>query len=189
MSDGNLTIKHFVQDFDSALTAEKIQELQMKLRRFFRVRASFIDEYFLDDLVQETMFRTIQKISQGASIRDIDRYVFTVAKYIVLEAFRDKQKESVSLEGIDITDPREARKIEIEDEEGKYKCIEECLHKLDIEDRNLLVEYYLDGNFFGGEKRLELAHNNNITINALRVKIHRLQESIQKCVKSCLREK
>ena len=75
---------------------------------------------------------------------------------------------------------------EEEDEEAYRKCYKSCLSKLKADERDLLLKYYLEEK---GEKvrtRKDLASKLGITPINLRVRRHRAQSKLEKCISECL---
>lgn len=66
--------------------------------------------------------------------------------------------------------------------EQDYKCLEQCLEKLAPHARLTFEEYYVRRE----SDRENLAKELGISLNALRIRVHRIRESLKSCVKDCL---
>jgi DNA-directed RNA polymerase specialized sigma24 family protein len=73
-----------------------------------------------------------------------------------------------------------------EDKEIRSACLERCLDILPDAKRALLLRYY------GSEKRAKidgrqlLANEEGIGLNALRIQVFRLRNTVRECVENCL---
>ena len=72
------------------------------------------------------------------------------------------------------------------DAQRKLECFRKCMRRLDAEDRKLLFQYYpsevsdeLD------EQRLKLARKHQVNISALRTRMARLRDRMEKCFERC----
>jgi DNA-directed RNA polymerase specialized sigma24 family protein len=66
--------------------------------------------------------------------------------------------------------------------EQDYKCLERCLEKLPPRLRRMFEEYYRGR----GADKQTLAAEFKISLNALRIRIHRIREPLRVCVKECV---
>lgn len=70
----------------------------------------------------------------------------------------------------------------------REECLERCLTKLADDDRVLVLEYEEGEKGSRIRKRRQLAEDLNVTMNALRIKIHRLHQELHECILRCLSE-
>jgi RNA polymerase sigma factor (sigma-70 family) len=146
---------------------QRYGELKLRLLKFFRWKG-FDDA---EDLMQEVLVRTLQKMKQEAQIRSLDAYVYGVAKHLVLE-LRRRPPAPVRLD--DAPEPKGDDGAHLDDS----ILMRECLAKLSPEDRTVAAEY------FTGDKRDRAALVKRLKISevALRVRAFRLRKSLQKCI-------
>jgi DNA-directed RNA polymerase specialized sigma24 family protein len=67
-------------------------------------------------------------------------------------------------------------------------CLERCLDELAPEDRSLVLAYEEGEKQARIQNRRRLAAELGITINALRIKVYRLHQQLEKCIELCLAE-
>lgn len=66
------------------------------------------------------------------------------------------------------------------------ECLRECLQTLPSEQRELVLEYYLNQKRAKIEHRKRLAEELGLTSNALRLRAHRIRTLLEKCVLQCV---
>jgi len=67
-----------------------------------------------------------------------------------------------------------------------HECLDECLGKLDLDSRNLLLDYYQNDKQEKIHFRKTLAKQLGIAANALRLRMHRLRRIVHECMDNCL---
>jgi RNA polymerase sigma factor (sigma-70 family) len=99
-----------------------------------------------------------------------------------------KAKTQVSLDGID---PPEQKTTAIEEETAaeRDECLYSCLEKLSPENRKLIVAYYAKEKQAKIDNRNELAQQLGISLETLRVKVHRTRGALRECIERCLERK
>jgi len=160
------------------------EELRKSLVRYFETR----DCRDADMLADETLFRVATKahIFDPARHTKPSSFVFGFASKILLEYSRDPQKlritydrwvQSALAEPVDDKDS--------EDEAEGMECLRKCLGEMSAEDRDLMIAYY------GKEKQEKIASRKliaeklGIRMETLHMRVHRLRESLKKCMKRC----
>lgn len=149
---------------------------------FLRCRTKLVKFFFWrrcddpDNLADETTTRLLNRVQAGQEISGDNPYgyVFGIAKNVFREYLKAKKKTGFETE-IDKLGDEPAS-------EGTETCSSLCLGLLSPEKREFLEEYYLDD-----IDREQLARDNNMTINALRLKVFRLREMLKHCMENCLR--
>ena len=168
----------FSADPDEAAT--KYVAMKRKLQRFF--------EWNLfpnaDELVDLAVNRVARKLEGGEKIFNLNGYFRAVAKLIVKEQSRLMSRFTSSDD--DPPDPPASEPDEDLDKEQRLKCLDECLEKLPIESRTLILNYYSyeERNKIG--RRKQLAESLGIPMNALRIRAYRLRSSLETCMENCL---
>jgi RNA polymerase sigma factor (sigma-70 family) len=163
---------------DRELAGEEYERLRQGLVRFFVGRGSDSAE----DLADKTLERVVNRLDKGEVIQDLARYCFGVARRILMEDLRAKKKE------VDIEfDLLQAPFLE-ESLEPRYECLDRCLQQLSVKDRELILEYYTEAGREKIEQRKALAEKMGIPINVLWIRISRLRQRLQDCVRQCLDE-
>lgn len=71
-------------------------------------------------------------------------------------------------------------------EEEEYDCLDQCLESVNVEDRDLILRYYLEDKRNKIDYRKQLATELGIALNALRIRAHRIRKPLKKCVQDCV---
>lgn len=145
------------------------QQCRLKLVKFFAWRRCQDPE----NLADETISRLLKNVHDGQEISADNpySYVYAIANNVFREYVRAKKKEETF---IDIDEVEEATVLATDD------CNRQCLEQLSDEKRELLARYYLDD-----EERLSIAREMGLSLNALRLKVHRLKHGLKRCWADC----
>ena len=169
-------------DPDSA--AVKFQQVRRRIISYLSRRGCRIAE----DLVDEAVKRVSAKLSAGVEIGNIDHYWYGVARNVLREYWSAQGKEHIQSIA-DLTpseepfvDPAAAEREDeaIQIEELKNECMRRCLKSLPNDERTLIIEYCKKGD------REQLALSLGLTLKNLRVRVHRLRERLNGCLKNCI---
>jgi RNA polymerase sigma factor (sigma-70 family) len=169
-------------DPDSDRAGEKYESLRLTLMKFFDWRGA----HFPEECADETINRVIRKIAEGQSVRDIPTYCHGVARLVLLESLKGPESKRTDFEELPPT-ALVAHKPEERDE--RQDCFEQCLKELPIENRRLILQYYLDEKRDKINRRLEMAERLGIPLNALRSRAQRIRNRLEECVNGCLKKK
>jgi DNA-directed RNA polymerase specialized sigma24 family protein len=154
--------------------AEKYEAIRIRLIKIFQKKGCFDAESLFD----KTVNRVTMKLPEiaGGYVGDPLWYFISVGRNVYREWLRVKEipYESVPQQIVE-PDPGLAR-----------QCLQKCLESLQLEERNLMLDYYCDEKGGKIDLRRQLAEERGVTLNALRVKAHRLRSSLEKCVMECL---
>lgn len=160
------------EDRDSA--AKRYEQIRSRLIRIFVCRGCSA----ADELADQTIDRVATKIGQiaGSYQGDPALYFYGVAEKIYLE--------HVKQVSVPVRLPPERSSAEAE---AKFQCLEGCMERLSVHNRELILAYY--GNFEGGKKasRRDLAGRLGLGANALWIRAHRIREGLRKCVSDCFK--
>jgi len=129
------------------------------------------------DLADETLDRMARKLEEGVVIAEgsIGAYARGVARMIFYESSRRPRPH-----GDDVPDVA----APIADEStAPIECFDRCLEALSSEDRTLVLRYYDEGK--AKDVRRRLADELCVTLTALRIRVHRLRERLERCVAAC----
>jgi hypothetical protein len=166
-------------DSEPGSAAEKLEALRRKLVNFFRLKGHLRPEEGAD----ETIDRVTSLLVQGKVVDDIMRYSFGVARNVSSEYYRARAREQSALEHYQFV--RAAAEAV---DEGWYALLARCFESLGREQCDLLAAYYEDlPHAERMKRRLEMAARLGVTINNLRLKIHRLRLDLEKCVRGASR--
>ncbi|MGA9773670.1 MAG: hypothetical protein WBV94_31860 [Blastocatellia bacterium] len=150
---------------------KRYKQLRVKMAKFFAWKQCEDP----DGLADETISRAVKNLSQGEEIRADNPYyyIYAVAKHVFMEYLREKKKREIIVS--DLTDQLRNYTEESQD------CRKQCLQKLSGDKLSLLQKYYM-----GEESREILAQSLKISLNALRLQVHRVNQELRACEKHCL---
>lgn len=174
----NLFLSWLDPDRDSA--GKKFEDIRRRLLVVFDGRGCPRS----DELVDETFKRFIRRLPAMVDTFTGDpiAYLLVTAHHLHLE-YVEKQLLPLpdNLPDMLATDDDESMQAELFD-----SCLEECLGRLDQQDRALALDYYRKAKQAKIDFRKELARRLGITTNALRIKIHHLRTTLRGCLDHCL---
>jgi len=167
----------FDEDRDTA--GRKYLEIRNKLTRFFEWRGCS----FPEDHADETINRMAKRVVEGEQILNHSGYAMGVARLLLLEINKGRQREQSAL--AEISTAPEAYVPE-DDGERRLTCLRSCLQTLSPDNRELILQYYQGekGEKIGNRKKL--LERLGIPVNTLRMRALRLREKLQSCVEECL---
>lgn len=163
---------------------ERYEQIRRGLVYFFQSRGCTDAE----DHADETINRVARKAGNDEHIRDPYTYVYGVARLILLEIFKQREKERQAINNY----PAPVQDVsgffnETELEDERTSCFTHCLDTLPIETRTFITRYYTGQKRTKIVNRKELAQQMGIPLNALRLRARRVRERLENCVVHCLK--
>ncbi len=166
-------------DPDRDRAGDKYELLRLKLTRFFNSRACRAGEERADEVFD----RLTKKISEGEEIRNVYGYCLGIARLVWLETLRQPEARQVSFDDLTVipflTEDDAERKL-------RLSCFNWCLRELPEADGALLVEYWSSEHGSKSEIRQQIAKRLQISISALRIRVHRIKSKFSECFDECL---
>ena len=158
--------------------ARQYLEVRQKLVALFRLWGCHTAE----DLADETLDRTAKAIVKpGFTCTTTPiAYLRGVARNVWLESMR--RDRTVSQEFI--PERAETRRAE-RGIESLHACLDQCLARLPQDKRSLLLRYYQGDKSAKIDGRVQLAQQEGLNLNTLRLKIFRLRDVVRRCVDTC----
>jgi DNA-directed RNA polymerase specialized sigma24 family protein len=171
-------------DPDRDVAAVYYERLRAKLINYFDWRDCPAPE----DHADEAINRVIRKLSDGEDFRDIGIYVLGIARMMLLEIARTREKERMAFERPAFEHPTIPEPIddEIPETSQRVSCLEKCLAALPERSRNMIVEYYQGDGPKKIKRRKELAERLGLELNALRIRTCRLRNKLEQCMGQCI---
>jgi DNA-directed RNA polymerase specialized sigma24 family protein len=123
----------FDEDRDTA--GRKYLEIRNNLTRFFEWRGCS----FPEDHADETINRMAKRVVEGEQILNHSGYAMGVARLLLLEINKGRQREQSAL--AEISTAPEAYVPE-DDGERRLTCLRSCLQTLSPDNRELILQYY-----------------------------------------------
>ena len=164
-------------DRDSA--AQKYLEIRTNLVRFFEWRGCS----FPEDHADETINRIAKRVGEGEEILNYSGYAVGVARLLLLEINKGRQREQLAL--AEIGQASEAYE-EKDDGEHRLVCLRSCLETLTTDNRALILQYYQGEKGVKIQNRKKLMDQLGIPVNTLRMRALRVRERLQSCVEECV---
>jgi len=158
------------------------EQIRRKLIKFFEWRGC----RFPEELADEAINRVARKIDEGLDLGgdSIHRYFHGVARMLVKEALRRHSREQSALT-VGMLRDRGSGEEERSGVEARLDCLRSCMSGLTPEEGELLLGYYRGEKSEKIRNRRELAARLNLPMNALRIRVHRLREKLERCMAEC----
>lgn len=167
-------------DGDRDTAGRQYEKIRSKLISFFEWR----DCPFPEDRADEAINRVVKKIDEGEELRDPSTYVFGVARILMLEITRVREKERTAL---NLLPPPQSETEDSDELESRVKCLRHCLEELPTDSRELIIGYYQGEQRSKIENRRRLAEKLGMPVNALRIRACRLREKLAGCLDRCMK--
>ena len=172
-------------DSDSEEAGRRYLLLRRNLVRYFEGRGC----PFAEDHADEAINRVARKFDEGEEIRDISGYSYGIARLLLLEVYKERDREEKTLKelpSLRLVDSDPARSDEDAD---RLECLNHCLEKLPTTSKELIVGYYQGDKRSRIENRKRIGKEMGIPNQALRSRAVRLREKLEACLSSCLKKK
>ncbi len=147
-----------------------------KIYRFILLRVN--SQGIAEDLTSETFVRGWKRFKGPQQIKNIQAFLYQIARNLIVDHYRDKSRASVvSADNVPVIDPRPSIN-EITETKSDLDLIKSCLANLKEEYQEAVILRYVDDLSIS-----EIAHITNKSEGAVRVTLHRalnvLQEKVQ----------
>jgi DNA-directed RNA polymerase specialized sigma24 family protein len=166
-------------DPDPACAAEKYEALREALVKFLDWRGAL----FPDELVDETFNRVTRKLEEGETIRDMPTYCHGVARLVFLQSLEHPDNKRVGLEELSMVAIPEPDVTDV-----RRECLDHCLRRLPSENRELIIEYYRKEGRQKSDYRVSMAERLGIPPSALRSRVQRIRDKLERCVMRRLKD-
>ena len=168
---------------DRDLAGSEYEKIRRKLVNYFHWNSCVS----AGELADETLDRVAQKI-QREQIDNLSAFIWGIARRVLQEAKKKAARSAGSLEVHRRHALQAAAQQAMDDQleiDRRLKCFEGCLLSLPAEDQVLFRAYYEPGKA-DFKTRQKLAMDMGISLSALRVRINRIRERLEKCTKKCI---
>jgi RNA polymerase sigma factor (sigma-70 family) len=178
-------------DSDRERAGGRYENLRRKLVKYFECRGCLAAEDYAD----ETINRVARRMSEGKHIWTADpaSYCYGVARNVLREYWISPDRELAALECLPpVAHPSSRTDDLFWSESEKYMldqqmdALDHCMNELPAESRELLIEYYKGERGERIRNRKLLARRLGIPPNALRIRVHRIREKLERCVNESL---
>lgn len=163
---------------DAGDGSEEYLRLRLKVVKFFEFNRC----QFPDDLADEAMDRTADRLHEMGHIENLQGFAYGVARRVLLEDRRKERRKRRMLDALfrDLHLAPDSHPDEL-----RHECLMHCVAELPKDRGDLVLRYYAAG---WGEKG-QLAAEFNKTDNALAQVIFHTKPKLKKCVENCLAKK
>ena len=170
-------------DPDRDRAGEKYELLRARLLKFFDYRGCAASGQAAD----ETMNRVARRLEGGETIRaeDASAYFLGVARNVLREYWARPEGAWRPLDDVAPSGLAIPEQPQDDDEDRLWACFERCLGALDQGPRELVLEYYEWGRRQRIGSRKQLCRRLGLTLNAVRIRAHRIRASLERCVRRC----
>ena len=181
---------HFLND-DPDRAAAEYERLRCRLRKLFRWRGCLAFDEYTDMAVD----RVARMIAGGATIRTENPYTlfYGVAMNLLREHWRRTERERQAVDHLQrvyetAANAEEllARRDEAAERDHRLQCLRRCLDRLPGDQLALIERYYSGGDVLDKTRRQQIAGELKLSVNALRVRAHRIRSEVGHCVEGCL---
>lgn len=156
-------------------------ELRNSLVRFFRIKGDSDP----DEAADLTLDRAAVKMPKDIAAEHLTGYCFGVARFIFLERLKRRKKNN---EAADEFYRHRNLSANVQDGDDEFLIFRECFEKLASSEKLFLSGYFVDlPSAELEESRRQMCQKNNITLNNLRLKVFRLRQRLENCVKNKLK--
>jgi RNA polymerase sigma factor (sigma-70 family) len=169
-------------DADRSQAALKYETFHYRLIRVFASRGCIEAETLADEVMNRVAVRidTVAKAYEGEPARCLQGF----ADKVYLEDLRDQRHRA------DIDPPDEVPTSDDEGErerrEKEDKCLTQCMATLPTGDSKLFRSYFQQEKRAKINARKQLAAELRLTVNALRIRAHRIRKQLRECMEGCL---
>jgi DNA-directed RNA polymerase specialized sigma24 family protein len=155
------------------LAALEYERLRFRLTKLFQWKGRTDAE----DLADRTLDRLARRLEDGEQIDPVYSYCCGIARMLLLEAHREKERQSGAIEQLVSTQSSDTSRDSL-----PLDVLLQCLRKLPDDTRAMVLEYYQGDKRLLIDQRKALAHRLGIPINALRLRINRVRIQLERCV-------
>lgn len=180
--------------FDESLdrAAEEYELTRARLVRLFRYRGCS-SPY---ELADETVDRVARKVAEGEEIprHELQNYFYGVARNVLREHLRNPAAFALPIDELPHSehpseDPDESSEADQaqQESERRLRCLEGCLRNVPADTRRLIISYYEGEEGAKIKNRRSLADGLGISVNSLRIRLHRTRQKLEQCVSECMK--
>jgi DNA-directed RNA polymerase specialized sigma24 family protein len=162
-------------DDDPERAARQYEQTRRALIKFFESRGCHTPEEQAD----RTIDRVARRIGEGIVIRvdEPGAYFYGVARNVLQEYYRRRSGSLAPL--LYVPDDSATR-------HRRFECMGRCLDGLPAESRAMMIEYCSVPKDEKNALRRMMAERMGISLNTLRIRVHRIRDQLERCVRGCV---
>jgi len=162
----------------------KYETLRHKIINYFLMRGMADPEELADKTFDNTMHWLAKHHLHSNYINNIDKYLLGVARNIAYESLRNSTRTVPVVEAHNVQVGLSSEQ-ENDFQESLHNALQKALNDLSESARELIRAYYETGNP-NFEHRRKVADRLGLSINALRIRVHRINEHLRYAIKDYL---
>jgi DNA-directed RNA polymerase specialized sigma24 family protein len=166
---------------DRERAAAEYEHLRRALVRFFEWRGGRP----ADECADEAIDRLAGRLEQDTAVEDVRKYAHGIARLVLLERRRQPSDEPLDDDRAPIA---RAGVLRDDSAERLRDCLDRCLDDLDGDNRSVMLEYYEGERSSRIAKRRRMAARLGLSENALRSRLRRLRDRLERCVTGCTKQ-
>ncbi len=172
-------------DSDREQAGVKYEDLRQSLVRILGWKGCVDAEGLADETIDRVTRRIhdLRRTYKG----DPRLYFYAVANNVARE-YKKKTNLYVPIGDVETTVSTPPPANEEKDRESDWDCFDTCLRELSLENRELILEYYLKEKQAKIDHRKEIAQRLGVSVKALRVRMYRIRAALEECIGRCLDE-
>lgn len=159
------------------LDEARLMRVRKTLVSFFRWGVGPHPDADSEDLAQEVLARLALAHQEGKIRESLESYALGIARKVRADALTAKARQ-IDFSQVPLPSPPSLVETE------NLQRIEHCLDRLKPTDRKLILEYYSQDQHAKVELHRAMGKGLGLSAGALRGRIHRILESVRKCVRS-----
>jgi hypothetical protein len=165
----------FLCPADTGEGGRRYLRVHQKLEGYFRIRGVADPAAAAD----ETLDRAARRIAEGTEVPNIDNFCLGIARFIVKEGWRINTRESTAFKEF-----LERHEHASADQLDRLSLMKSCFEELPQYEKNLLNAYCdAPRGKARAQHRRELAQRLELTVSALRIRVTRLRQNLDECLK------
>jgi RNA polymerase sigma factor (sigma-70 family) len=166
---------------DRDLAGENFLEIRSRVTKILVRRQC----YAAEELWDETSNRVCHRVRDVADsyVGDPALYFYAVARLVHKEWLAEEKLKRERLNEWPPDPPEPDHEVE-----RIHQSLDRCLEKLDRKEHAIILKYYEKETRAKIEQRKALADELGITLNNLRMRVHRINGQLQKCIVACLED-
>ena len=162
-------------DPDPDAAARKYEQTRRSLLKFFEVRRCVTAEEQVDRVID----RVARRVSEGVEVYAANPFLYFHG--VALNVFQEYLRKQRAPMDVPVPHPEDSVRMQ-----QRLECMETCLDGLPEETRGMMVDYCTVDKASKKRTREVLAGRLGMSVNSLRIRVHRVREQLERCVTVCL---
>lgn len=162
-------------DPDADAAARKYEQTRRALLKFFECRRCVPAEEQADRVID----RVARRVSEGVEIYAANPFLYFQG--VAMKVFQEYVRKQRAPLDVPLPHPEDSARMQ-----QRLECMEACLDELPANTRRMMVGYCTVDKASKKRARELLAEGLGMSVNSLRIRVHRVREQLERCVTICL---